>query len=299
MMSKFTSVIRAMRLRTLPLSLAGILLGLLLARADGFWSWGVAVFAMLTTVALQILSNISNELGDYLSGTDVDERHGPACSLQHGDLSVSDFRRMIALAIVVCCILGILLIISSFKNPFAIEPIVLLLLGAGAIAAATHYTLGKNPYGYRGWGDLFVFLFFGLVSVLGGYYVLAHTLNFWLLLPASAIGLFSVGVLNVNNIRDMETDRRTRVTLPLRMGERNAKIYHTFLILGGLACMLVFILLRAPSLWCLSMFCATIPLYSTHLFGVWNRHGKALDPMLPFLVITTFVLAVAVGLTFA
>lgn len=288
-----------MRLRTLPLSLAGILLGLLLARADGFWSWSVTVFAVLTTVALQILSNISNELGDYLSGTDVDERHGPACSLQHGDLSVSDFRRMITAMSIVCCVFGFLLIASSFQTILAWQPVCLFVLGAAAIAAAIRYTLGKHPYGYRGWGDLFVFLFFGLVSVLGGYYVLAHTLNFWLLLPASAIGLFSVGVLNVNNIRDMETDRRTRVTLPLRMGERNAKIYHTFLILGGLACMLVFILLRAKSLWCVTMLCAMLPLYSTHLFGIWNRHGKALDPMLPFLVITTFVLAVAVGLTFA
>lgn len=287
-----------MRLRTLPLSLAGVLMGIFLAAGDGMVSATVIVFTLLTTVALQILSNLSNELGDFLSGLDRDGRNGPCYSLQVGGLTVREFRITIAITAAFCCICGLLMIGFSYGWQVGWQPIVLLLLGASAIWAAMRYTLGKNPYGYRGLGDLFVFLFFGLVSVIGGYFVIRHTLTPWLLMPASAIGMFSVAVLNVNNIRDMASDQGLRKTIPLRIGERPAKIYHTLLITTGWGLLIVYNLLQhyTPLQWlCL----LTLPLYIFHLYGVWHRSDRQLDPMLPLLVITTFLLSLLNGFPIA
>lgn len=287
-----------MRLRTLPLSLAGVLMGIFLAAGDGTVSATVIVFTLLTTVGLQILSNLSNELGDFLSGLDRDGRNGPCYSLQVGGLTVREFRITIAITAVCCCVCGLLMVGFSYGWQVGWQPIVLLLLGASAIWAAMRYTLGKNPYGYKGLGDIFVFLFFGLVSVMGGYFVQRHTLSPWLLLPASAIGLFSIGVLNVNNIRDMASDRGLRKTIPLRIGERPAKIYHTLLITTGWGLLIVYNLLQhyTPLQWlCL----LTLPLYIFHLYGVWHRSDRQLDPMLPLLVITTFLLSLLNGIPIA
>ena len=227
-MSKFKAVVFSMRLRTLPLSLAGVMLGLMLALRQHTATPGLIVWLLLTTVCLQILSNLSNELGDYLRGTDGSQREGPQYSLAQGTLDVKDFKRLIAVFAGLCCLFGAAMVWASFGTFLAWQPALLLLLGAAAIWAAMHYTLGKNPYGYCGLGDIFVFLFFGLVSVMGAYFVVAHTLDSpLLLLPASAIGCFSVGVLNVNNIRDMESDAEHRVTIPLKIGSRKAKIYQT------------------------------------------------------------------------
>lgn len=295
-MKKIPYLIRSMRLRTLPLSLSGVILGLLLAYADGYGSWMVTLFALLTAVSLQILSNVSNELGDFQAGTDIDERHGPANSLQRGLLTVTDFTRMIRVLACATALFGLCLIFASFPTLLSWKPWVLSVVGLGAIWAAIHYTLGHHPYGYRGWGDLFVFIFFGLVSVFGGYFVASNVLNVWLLLPASAIGLFSVAVLNVNNIRDIETDIRTRVTLPVRHGERWAKIYHTVLIVLGWLLLLVYLAVCGRSFWCW-LTLIVMPLYAQHLKGVWRLSGKELDPMLPLLVLSTFVLSVVMGVT--
>lgn len=273
-------------------------MGIFLAAGDGMVSATVIVFTLLTTVALQILSNLSNELGDFLSGLDRDGRNGPCYSLQVGGLTVREFRITIAITAAFCCICGLLMIGFSYGWQVGWQPIVLLLLGASAIWAAMRYTLGKNPYGYRGLGDLFVFLFFGLVSVMGGYFVIRHTLTPWLLMPASAIGMFSVAVLNVNNIRDMASDQGLRKTIPLRIGERPAKIYHTLLITTGWGLLIVYNLLQhyTPLQWlCL----LTLPLYIFHLYGVWHRSDRQLDPMLPLLVITTFLLSLLNGFPIA
>lgn len=289
-MKKLKAIIWSMRLRTLPLSLAGVILGLALAAGQGSVSWLLALEVMLTTVFLQILSNLSNELGDYLRGTDTEERQGPAYSLQAEELTVKDMRWLIGVMVLLCCLSGMLMVVQSFGTLWTLPSVLLLLLGACAIWAAVHYTLGKRPYGYRGLGDLFVFVFFGLVSVCGAYYVAVHQLSPLLLLPASAIGCFSVGVLNVNNLRDMETDAGTRVTVPLKIGERKAKIYHTCLIVGGWLFILLYSAICAESLWHW-LYILTLPLYVVHLRGVWKRSGKALDPMLPLLVMSTFVLS--------
>lgn len=286
-----------MRLRTLPLSLSGVILGLMLAAADFQVRWDTVILTLLTTAFLQILANVSNEYGDFKSGTDSADRKGPAYSLTGGFLKEGDFKVMIRVYIILCAVSGIALIKVSFGTLVDIEPCLMLLLGAASIKAATHYTLGKNPYGYRGLGDIYVFLFFGLVSVLGSYYVASHSIRPLMFLPASAIGLFSVGVLNVNNIRDMETDARTRVTIPLKIGERNAKIYQTVLVAAGWICMTVYALMRVPDPWHF-LFLVTLPLFIAHIVKVWKRSGKALDPALPLLVMSTFAFSILGGLGF-
>ena len=290
--------IKSMRLRTLPLSLAGVILGVTLAADKTDVSPWTAALIFLTTVCLQILSNLSNELGDTLSGTDSADRQGPKYALGSGDMTIGDIKKLILMFIGLCVISGLAMIQVSFGSLFKTESICLEALGAAAIVGAMKYTLGKNPYGYRGLGDVFVFIFFGLVSVLGGYYVAARELPpLIMLLPASAIGCFSVGVLNVNNIRDMKTDAVNRVTVAIKLGMKGARIYQTILVTLGWALILVFCAVYdfAPGHY---IFIITLPLYIKHLQGVWTRSERALDPMLPMLVISTFFLSILAGAGF-
>ena len=297
-MGKFVPAIQSMRLRTLPLSLAGVLLGTLLAVADYKVKGLTVLFLVLTTICLQILSNLSNELGDVLHGTDTADRQGPQYGLNGGVMSVTDMKRLIGLFVVLCVIFGLAMIKVSFGRFFSMDGLCLVLLGFAAISGAMKYTLGRNPYGYRGLGDVFVFLFFGLVAVLGSYFVVSHAMPSWLLLlPASGIGLFSIGVLNVNNIRDMKTDAPNRTTVALMLGLRRARIYQTVLIVLGWACMIGYCLLRFFDPWHY-LFVITLPLYILHLKGVWTREERALDPMLPLLVLSTFALALLMGFGF-
>lgn len=290
--------IKSMRLRTLPLSLSGVILGVTLAVDKTDVSPWTAALIFLTTVCLQILSNLSNELGDTLSGTDSADRQGPKYALGSGDMTIGDIKKLILMFIVLCVISGLAMIQVSFGSLFQTESICLEALGAAAIVGAMKYTLGKNPYGYKGLGDVFVFIFFGLVSVLGGYYVAARELPpLIMLLPASAIGCFSVGVLNVNNIRDMKTDAVNRVTVAIKLGVKGARIYQTILVTLGWALILVFCAVydSAPGHY---IFIITLPLYIKHLQGVWTRSERALDPMLPMLVISTFFLSILAGAGF-
>lgn len=290
--------IKSMRLRTLPLSLSGVILGVTLAADKTDVSPWTAALIFLTTVCLQILSNLSNELGDTLSGTDSADRQGPKYALGSGDMTIGDIKKLILMFIGLCVISGLAMIQVSFGSLFKTESICLEALGAAAIVGAMKYTLGKNPYGYRGLGDVFVFIFFGLVSVLGGYYVAARELPpLIMLLPASSIGCFSVGVLNVNNIRDMKTDAVNRVTVAIKLGMKGARIYQTILVTLGWALILVFCAVYdfAPGHY---IFLITLPLYIKHLQGVWTRSERALDPMLPILVISTFFLSILAGAGF-
>lgn len=286
-----------MRLRTLPLSTGSVLLGILLATADFEVPFAVAALIFTTTACLQILSNLSNELGDVLHGTDTAERVGPQYGLNSGVLTVREMKWLIGLFVVLCVVSGTAMAWVSYGTLLSMDAILILLMGGFAIMAAMKYTLGRNPYGYRGLGDLYVFLFFGLVSVMGSYLVCTHTMFWRLLLPGAAAGFFGVGVLNVNNTRDMETDAANRRTVAIRLGEKKAKIYQTALIVLGWVCMLVYCQLRMQSPWHY-LFVLTLPLFIWHIRGVWHRSGKDLDPMLPLLVTSSFLFCVLGGLGF-
>ena len=296
---KLKAAIQSMRLRTLPLSTGGVLLGILLAVADWNVNLWTAVLIVLTTICLQILSNLSNELGDVLRGTDTADRQGPQYGLNGGGMTIPQMKRLIGVFVGLCIVFGVLMTWRAFGTLRELTPILVLMLGAGAIAAAMKYTLGPNPYGYRAKGDIYVFLFFGIVAVLGAYFVCTKGigLHWKLLLPAAGVGFFSVGVLNVNNIRDMKTDAANRVTVAIKLGAHRARIYQTVLIGLGWACMTAYCLLCWPSVWHW-LWVITLPLYIKHLHGIWTREDRALDPMLPLLVMSTFALCLLMGLGF-
>lgn len=296
-MKKVSGIIKTVRLRTIPLSESGVLLGIMLAAADYEINWLAAVFTVLTASFLQMVSNVSNELGDALSGTDTSERKGPKYPMQQGLLTVGDAKVLIWCLAALSVASGLAMIWFSFGTLLCLEAFMLMILGAAAIFAAMRYTLGPSPYGYKGLGDIYVFVFFGLVSVLGGYFIVSHTLYWRILLPAVAIGAFSTAVLNVNNIRDMKTDAATRITTPLKIGLKWARVYQTALIAAGWAAMTAYSCLRMYDLWHY-LFVVTLPLFIIHLKGVWTREGKELDGMLPLLVMATFLFALCAGLGF-
>lgn len=280
--------IRSLRLRTLPLSMAGIVAGIAISLSCGSLSASVVISLIATTALLQILSNLSNELGDTLKGTDTAERQGIHYSLQDGEISIPQMKGMIATVAVLCCLSGLAMIYSSFGTLFAAEPLLLIALGAAAIWAAMRYTLGKKPYGYSAKGDISVFIFFGLVSVAGAAYVCTHSFSPLWLLPATAIGCWSVAVLNVNNIRDMKSDAATRVTIAIKLGAKRARVYQTILICAGWLLLIIYGLLTVRPLFMVLSYLLTLPLFAIHLKGVWTREDKALDPMLPLLVMASF-----------
>ncbi len=294
---KLKAALESMRLRTLPLSMAGVLLGILLAVADWKVDVWTAVLIVITTVCLQILSNLSNELGDVLRGTDTAERQGPQYGLNSGEMSIQDMKALIGIFVGFCILFGTAMTWRAFGTLWGMTPILVLMLGAAAIMGAMKYTLGHNPYGYRAKGDIYVFLFFGLVAVMGAYFVCTKGvgLHWKLLLPAAGVGCFSVGVLNVNNIRDMKTDAANRVTVAIKLGAHKARIYQTVLVCLGWVCMAAYCLLCWPSWWHW-LWVLTLPLYVLHLYGVWTREDRALDPMLPLLVLSTFALCLMMGI---
>ena len=243
-MSKAKYYIASFRLRTLPLSLSGIFLGTLLADANGNFSFTPFLLAVATTLCLQILSNLANELGDIQKGTDNNERLGPIRSIQSGALSLQAFKNTIIIFIVLSAIFGTCLIYTAFDSLLSHDGLIMLILGAAAIIAAIKYTVGKGAYGYHGLGDLFVFLFFGLLSVMGAYFLMTHHILPAIFLPAAAIGFLSTGVLNLNNMRDIENDRHcNKKTLPVLIGISTAKKYHFALIAAAFICMGIYSML--------------------------------------------------------
>ena len=281
-MNKLKAILKSARLRTIPLSEAGIVMGCLLAVADYKVNWLTIAMVMLT---LDFSADSPfRRLGDTLNGTDQADRQGPHYSLLSGDLTVAEMKKCIAGTVVLSVISGLAMIWLSFGTLFSFEAVCFILLGAAAIIAAMRYTLGRNPYGYRGLGDLYVFLFFGMVTVLGSYFICAHTIHtLFDLLPAAAVGFFSVGVLNVNNIRDIKTDAPNRLTIAGKLGVRKARIYQTLLITSGLLSLALFCLLRNAD-WRHWLWLLCLPLYLRHLQLVWTREERALDPALPLLV---------------
>lgn len=290
-MASFKAWISAMRLRTLPLSLSGILLGSSIAYGNGFWDNQIFAFALLTTVLFQILSNFANDLGDSLKGTDNDERIGPTRAVQSGEISIKAMKIAVAITSVFSFIsAGVLIYFGSMDMPGS-----MIWFYGGlavlAVLAAITYTVGKKAYGYSGLGDLMVLIFFGYVSVLGVYSLYAKSFLPINILPATAIGLLSAAVLNLNNMRDYKNDEVSgKMTLVVKIGPNAAKLYHALLIIISLSSIAVYIgKIGYPIL-----FIALIPFLGLllHLRKVMQTTDpKDFDPELKKVALLTFAIA--------
>lgn len=244
-MTKTQAWIKAFRLRTLPLSVSGVLMGSFIALKEHVFNWKIFVLAIATTLFLQILSNLANDYGDSKNGKDNAGRLGPVRTVQSGAVSLAEMKRMILVFCLLSLVSGVSLIFISDIQVMSVSFFVLVFLGLVAIWAALSYTIGKNPYGYSGWGDMSVFIFFGLFSVLGTFFLYAKSISVEILLPAVSVGAFSVGVLNLNNMRDYANDKETgKRTMVVKMGAPKAKYYHVFLLVLAVANSFIYLILN-------------------------------------------------------
>jgi len=289
--------VEAARVRTLPLSVSGIIVGSFYAMSQGMFNWKIVVFALLTTLGLQILSNFANDYGDGVKGTDNKDRVGPMRAIQSGVISPAAMKKAMVLTSAITLLFAVLLIYFAFKDHYLLYSFIFFVLGILAIASAIRYTVGKGAYGYRGFGDVFVFIFFGLVSTFGVYFMFSKSIDWLLLLPAVAIGFLSVGVLNLNNMRDEASDRKSgKNTLVVKMGGAAAKKYHYFLVISAMILVLVFAFLNDFHFDQYIFVVAYFPMIG-HLITVYkNQNPKLLDPELKKLAISTFLLAVLLAL---
>ncbi len=290
------SWLSAARPRTLPLSLSCILMGSFLSAAQGGFRWSVFGLAVLTTVLLQVLSNFANDYGDSISGLDNDERKVATRAVQTGAITKEQMRKAIILFSVLTFAAGIGLLYIALEGGTAQEFLYFLGLGVLSIIAAITYTVGKKPYGYAGLGDISVLIFFGWVGVLGTYYLHTRSLDWSILLPATSCGAFAVGVLNINNIRDIDNDRRNgKNSIPVRLGAAKAKVYHWFLLTGGLVCAIAYVLLFHPN-WSSYLFLLTLPLFWKIASGVQKgQKPEEIDPYLKRMALSTLLFVILFG----
>lgn len=289
--------IEAARLRTLPLSLSGIIVGSFLAYADGYFNWMICVLALLTTTGFQILSNFANDYGDGVKGTDNKDRVGPQRALQSGAISPKQMLNAIKTTGLITFLIALILLYMSFGKDNVTYFLLFVGLGIASIVAAIKYTMGKKAYGYSGYGDVFVFLFFGWLSVLGSYFLYAKQLDWTFFLPATSIGLLSVGVLNLNNLRDRISDEKAnKMTLVVKIGEKLAKYYHYYILIFAFLFAFLYTTLHYKSPLQFLFVIAFIPVFM-NLYTVYkSTDTRKLDPELKKLALSTFLFAMLFGL---
>ncbi|QOD60756.1 1,4-dihydroxy-2-naphthoate octaprenyltransferase [Polaribacter haliotis] len=314
------SYIKAARLRTLPLSISGIIVGSIL----GIWrkehiqnklsgieasfyvkhieiesSFLIFFLAILTTIGFQVLSNFANDYGDGIKGSDKN-RTGEARMVSSGAISPKQMKIAIIITTIITLIIASLLIYVAFGSENFGYSILFFILGIASIVAAIKYTVGNSAYGYSGFGDVFVFLFFGLLSVVGSYFLYTKQINFNIFLPAISVGLLSTAVLNLNNLRDREEDKKNnKNTLVVKLGIEKAKKYHYFLIFGALITALVYVFLNFNSIYQLVFLIAFVPLIKNVKTVAINKIPAALDSELKKVALSTFLFAIlfAIGQT--
>lgn len=286
----------AFRLRTLPLSISGIVVGSCFAAYNGFFDAIILILALLVTVALQILSNLANDYGDGIKGTDNDTRVGPMRAIQSGKITPDQMFEGLKINILIVILLTVLLIYNAFGHGYFLYSMFFFALGAVSVYAALKYTMGESAYGYRGLGDVFVLIFFGFVSVVGSYFLFAKQLDHILILPSMAVGLLSVGVLNLNNMRDIETDKvSNKITLAVKLGKAKSRKYHLLLIISAMVIGIVFGILYYTSFWNFLFLFSYIPLL-IHIKKILNaRSSDDFDSQLKILALSTFLFSVLLG----
>ncbi|MDT0621326.1 1,4-dihydroxy-2-naphthoate octaprenyltransferase [Croceitalea vernalis] len=293
-MNKLKAWISAARLRTLPLSISGILLGTALANQDGFNDVTILFLALATTIAFQITSNFANDYGDGVKGTDDETRIGPKRALQSGLLTRAELKLGIIIVALISFVLTLILVYYSFGIENLGYILLFLVLGLFSIWAALKYTMGDSPYGYQGLGDVFVFLFFGLLSVIGTKFLYGNQINLIDILPAIAIGFLCVGVLNLNNLRDVQSDKKHgKNTLVVKLGFENGKKYHYVLLSGSFICFLSYSLITFQSFHSFIYLIFFIPVVIHFVKVVQTNEPRKLDPELKKLALSTFFMALA------
>ncbi|ELQ6018286.1 1,4-dihydroxy-2-naphthoate polyprenyltransferase [Cronobacter sakazakii] len=271
--------LESLRPRTLPLAFSAILVGSALASWQGYFDPVITLLALLTAGLLQILSNLANDYGDAVKGSDQPDRLGPLRGMQKGAITAPQMKRAIQLTVALICISGLALVYVACRS--MADVLGFLALGALSILAAITYTVGTRPYGYMGLGDVSVLIFFGWLSVLGSWYLQAHTLIAPAWLPATACGLLAAAVLNINNLRDIDSDRRNgKNTLAVRLGPVAARRYHVALLAGALVCLAAFNLLWLHSLWGWLFLLASPLLARQARFVLRETEPAAMRPML-------------------
>ncbi|MCL2434847.1 MAG: 1,4-dihydroxy-2-naphthoate octaprenyltransferase [Lentimicrobiaceae bacterium] len=289
-MHKFYYSIKALRLISLPLSLSGIIMGGLLANSFGYFSWLLFGLALITAAALHLTCNLANDIGDYQSGNDSVASVGYETMLLSGKLSVKEVKVMVGILTAIAVTAGIALVYFAFGNLLSLRALVMLSIGAVAVCAAILYTIGKKPYGYRAFGDLAVFLFFGIAAVAGTFFLLTQTLPAVIFFPAVSMGFLVTGVVNINNIRDMENDIKYRKTIPILIGEKRAKLYQTALVFLPFLLMMIYDIIIGYKnsiflLGHLSFLLLMLPVAIYHISLVYKHKGLELNKPLGYLIV--------------
>ncbi len=271
--------LESLRPRTLPLAFASIVCGSALAFWQGVFNPAIALLALLTAGLLQILSNLANDYGDAVKGSDKEDRIGPLRGMQKGVITQAQMKKALIITVVLICVSGLALVAVACRT--LADFLGFLVLGLLAIIAAITYTVGTRPYGYMGLGDISVLVFFGWLSVAGTWYLQAHALAPLVFLPATACGLLATAVLNINNLRDIDSDRENgKNTLAVRLGPVLARRYHACLLIGALACLAVFNLVWLQSLWGWLFVLAAPLLIKQARFVLREMEPVAMRPML-------------------
>jgi 1,4-dihydroxy-2-naphthoate octaprenyltransferase len=306
--------IQAARLRTLPLSISGIIVGSFLGLNDlitvllsklavgteittiNLYESLIFWLAILTTIGFQVLSNFANDYGDGIKGTD-DNRTGEKRLVASGAITPKQMKRAMVITAIITLVVALLLIYVSFgKDNFGYS-ILFFGLGIASIAAAIKYTVGKSAYGYSGLGDVFVFVFFGLLSVVGSYFLFTKEIKITIFLPAFSIGLLSTAVLNLNNMRDRENDQKVgKNTMVVKMGAEFSKYYHYVLIIASFLFALLYTVIKFQNPIQFLFVIAYIPLIKHILFVVKNKNEADLDGELKKVALSTFFFGILFGI---
>ena len=297
------SFIKAARLRTLPLSISGIIVGSILGNyavfggsksillSPVFW------LAICTTIGFQVLSNFANDYGDGVKGSDKN-RTGEARMVSSGVITPKQMKVAMVITTIITLVVALFLIFVAFGSENFGFSLLFLGLGIASIVAAIKYTVGNSAYGYSGFGDVFVFLFFGLLSVVGSYFLFTKQINFNIFFPAISLGLLSTAVLNLNNLRDREEDKKNnKNTLVVKLGNDKAKKYHYFLIISALISALLFVFLEFKTIYQFTFLVAFIPLFKNLKTVSDNRIPAELDSELKKVALSTFLFALLFGIT--
>jgi len=290
------SYIKAARLRTLPLSISGIIVGSFLAVSAGLFNWLIFLLAIITTIGFQVISNFANDYGDGVKGTDA-IRIGEERMVSSGKISPKQMKKAIMISVILTIIFALFLIYESFGLSNFGYSVLFFILGIVSVVAAIKYTVGNLAYGYSGFGDVFVFLFFGLLSVLGSYFLFTKEIYFLLTLPAISIGLLSTAVLNLNNMRDYQNDKKSKKnTIVVKIGLKAAKRYHYSLLLLSFISAVSYVVLTFTKTVQFIFLLAYIPLVIHALFVYNNKEELRLDAELKKVALSTFLFSVLLGL---